>query len=65
VLKEVTLPVLDIDKVDIVFALAFVIVVVGAVLMFVATATSIVITSMIGMFLGFTVMVLCLGLEFD
>ena len=64
-LKEVTLPVLDIDKVDIVFALAFVIVVVGAVLMFVATATSIVITSMIGMFLGFTVMVLCLGLEFD
>ena len=64
-LKEVTLPVLDIDKVDIVFALAFIIVVVGAVLMFVATAAAIVITSMIGMFLGFTVMVLCLGLEFD
>ncbi|MDZ7689516.1 MAG: hypothetical protein U5J64_12555 [Halobacteriales archaeon] len=64
-LKEVTLPIFDIDKVDIVFALAFVVVVVGAVLMFVATQAVIVIASMVGMFLGFAAMLLCLGLEFD
>ena len=56
---------LEIGKVDVVFALSFIVVVAGAVMMFVASQPVIVIASMIGMFLGFVVMILTLGLEIE
>jgi hypothetical protein len=53
------------DKVDAVFVFSFVLVVIGAGLMFLSEVVWVVMLSMVGMFFGFASMVLCLGLEFD
>ena len=55
----------DFDKVDAVFVFSFFLVLVGAGLMFFSEVVWLVMLAMIGMFLGFASMVLCLGLEFD
>lgn len=55
----------EFDKVDAVFVFSFFLVLVGAGLMFFANVLLVVLAAMVGMFLGFASMVLCIGLEFD
>jgi hypothetical protein len=51
------------DGVDRVFALGFGLVVAGAFTVFWTESTSVAVASMVGMFLGFCIMVLCMGFE--
>jgi len=52
-------------KVDAIYVFSFFLVLVGALMMFISSSTLVVLSSMIGMFLGFCAMILTLGLEFD
>lgn len=51
------------DKIDWVFAFGFFMVIANAVMMFVTSSPRLVIASVVGMFLSFCVMLLCIGIE--
>lgn len=63
--REIELPSFEVSRVDMVFALSFVLVLAGGSMMFLSNVVWAIIASMVGMFLGFFSMILCLGLEFD
>lgn len=61
--REIEPPGFEVDRVDGAFALGFVLVLAGGSLMFLSSVAWIVLSSTVGMFLGFFSMVLCLGLD--
>lgn len=61
--REIELPSIEVGRVDGVFTFSFALVLAGGSLMFLSGVAWIVVLSMVGMFLGFFSMVLCLGMD--
>lgn len=53
----------NLTRVDFVFTFSFILLILGAVMMFLTASTLLVIASLVGMFLSFCAMVLCVAVE--